>query len=294
MIRMRSWLYCPGNSPGKILNAGIYGADAVVLDLEDSVPSSEKDEARILVAEALENTDFGVPCAVRINGLETAWWQDDLIAVLSKGAAIIRVPKVESRDDAARVVGETAKLESRFGKPVGSTTLHFILETPSGVENAFDIANCSTGSHTASGAGFRPGALCFGAEDYCTATGMSRPGPEYTLDYPRSRIAAAAASAGLICFDTVWAAYGDNEGLVEDSRRARSLGFSGKSVIHPDQIDAVNEIFSPSGEERAWAEKVVSLTESQGGATGMDRSMVDRPVMLRALRILGLQENTNA
>ena len=276
---MRSWMYCPGDSPGKMINAGIYGADGLVLDLEDAVGEEDKDEARFLVAEALTSHDFGTcALAVRINAVGTTWWEDDLRAVIPAGARIIRLPKVEQAETVSQVSSFLEALEKENDLVPGSVKLQCILETPLGVEEAFSIA-CVTP---------RVESLSFGAEDYCTALGIRRDGPEYALDYPRSRIAAAAAAHGIASCDTVWSAYEDIEGLRRDAERARSLGFAGKSVIHPGQIGVVNEVFSYSAEEIAWAEKMVARVGETRGVTAVDGAMVDAPVVKRAQRILAV------
>ena len=278
---MRSWMYCPGDSPGKMINAGIYGADGLVLDLEDAVGEEDKDAARILVSEALKGYDFGASVlAVRINAVGTPWWEDDLRAVVPAGARIIRLPKAEQAETVRQVSSFLEALEKEDGLMPGNVKLQCILETPLGVEEVFSIA----------GATPRVQSLSFGAEDYCTTMGIRRDGPEYALDYPRSRIAAAAAAHGIASYDTVWSAYEDIEGLRRDAERARSLGFNGKSVIHPGQIDVVNEVFSYSVEEIAWARKIVAHVGEAGGVTTVDGAMVDAPVVKRAQRILAAGE----
>ena len=281
---IRSWLYCPGDAPGKILNAGVYGADGLVLDLEDSVGAENKDQARILVAEALKALPADGPRAVRINGMASPWWEADLRSIVPAGARILRIPKVDRPDDLSAAIRLLDRLEADLGLPSGAVRVQCILETPLGVENAFAVA-CAGGAE-------RVEALCFGAEDYCAAVGLDRPGPDFALDYPRSRVAAAAASAGIPCYDTVWADFGDAEGLERDARRARDLGFSGKSVIHPDQIAAVHRVFAVTPEQRAWAVKV--LAGGDGAATAVDGAMVDAPVRKRAARILERAGNGDA
>lgn len=258
-------------------NAGIYGADGIILDLEDAVAADEKDEARTLVSEAVRSFDFGpVQVVIRINSLASAFWRDDLEALIPAGALLLRLPKVENSDELHEVSNTVRKLEKDAGLEDGSVRLQGIIETPGGILNAPAIA---AGSSRLTG-------LSFGAEDYCTSMGISRTGPAYALDYPRSVVACAAAAAGIEAWDTVWSDYSDIAGLEEDSRRARSLGFTGKSLIHPSQIETVNRIFSPDPSEIAWARKVVDAADGASGAFGIDGSMIDRPVIARAKRIL--------
>lgn len=280
----RSWLYCPGNVPGRLVNAHAYGADGIILDLEDSVAPTHKEEARYLVEEALKGF---VPLAsaapdspvygVRVNSVDTRWWRDDVETVVRAGADIIRLPKVESPDAVERLNAVVSDAERRADRVVGSVRVQCILETPIGIEAAFAIA-----------ASFRVESISFGAEDYCAATGIDRNGPAWALDYPRSRIVSAAASRGLAAYDTVWGAFRDIDGLRADAARSRDLGFAGKSAIHPDQIEEINRLFSPTAEQIAWARRVVERAESNAdiGATAVDGSMIDAPVVERARRIL--------
>lgn len=276
---MRSWLYCPGNKPGMMKNAGVYGSDGIVLDLEDAVAAGEKDEARNLVSEALRSFDFGpVQVVVRINSMASEFWRDDLEAVIPAGAKVIRLPKVESPGELQEVSDAISRIEKNAGLDDGTVKLQAIIETPGGILNAAGIA---AGSSRLTG-------LSFGAEDYCASMGISRTGPAYALDYPRSVVACSAVAAGIEAWDTVWSDYSDIVGLEEDSRRARSLGFSGKSVIHPGQIETVNRVFSPDSSEIAWARKVIDAAGENGGTGvfGIDGSMIDAPVIARAKRVL--------
>jgi len=282
---MRSWLYCPADSPKKIVNAGIYGADGIVFDLEDSVTAEAKDQARILLCELLKTHDFGdAVLAIRINSMNTdndEYWREDILACAEaysrEKSLVIRLPKVESPEDIQLICRELDAAEQQHGIIQGSIKLQCLLETPMGVENAFLIA----------GASERIKAISFGAEDYCTAMGIKRYGEAFVLDYPRSRIAAAAAACGIESYDTVWGAYKDIEGLRADAQRGRALGFCGKSVIHPDQIGTVNEIYSWEEKDILWAKEVISSTAAQGkGAVGLDGIMIDKPVLERAQRIL--------
>ncbi len=284
---MRSWLYCPGNKPGMMKNAGIYAADGIVLDLEDAVEAGEKDEARILVAEALKSFDFGsVQVAVRINGLSSSYWQDDLAAVVSAGVKIIRIPKIEDPEMIREAAGMIGVIEHEAGLEESGIDIQAILETPRGIMNAASIAEASP----------RLSGLSFGAEDYCASMGIARNGQAFALDFPRSSVVCAASAAGIESWDTVWADYSDLSGLEDDARRARALGFSGKSLIHPGQIETVNRVFSPDPSEIAWARKVADAVEGTGvtGAFGMDGSMVDAPVIARAMRILSNVEDPGA
>ena len=138
---MRSWLYCPGNKPGMMKNAGIYGSDGIVLDLEDAVAVGEKDEARTLVSGALRSFDFGpVQVVVRINSMASVFWRDDLEELVPAGATVIRLPKVESPGELLEVSDAISDIESKAGLDDGKVKLQAIIETPGGILNARDIA----------------------------------------------------------------------------------------------------------------------------------------------------------
>jgi len=275
---MKSWLYCPGNNPKMIINAPLFGAEGLVLDLEDSVRPEKKKEARFLTARAVrESIVPAESTAVRINGIETPYWKEDLEKLIPSGVRIIRLPKTETPEQIRKISEILNQLETAHAIGHNTIRLQIILETPIGVENAFVIAASSE----------RLESLSFGAEDYCASVGIRRGTDLRPLDYPRSRIASAASAYGLYAYDTVWGFIKDSDGLLADAERARSLGFSGKSVIHPDQIDPVNRIFSPSAEEICQAEKILKLAENmKSGAESLEGRMIDRPVILRARRIL--------
>lgn len=281
---MRSWLYTPANNPSRMINAGIYGSDGVVFDLEDSIAPSEKDEARFLLEEMLPviqddlaRQGIRLAIAVRINSLDTLWWQDDVRSCLKAGAYLLRVPKVESADDVHLLSAFLEQTEYEMGLPKGTTKIQALLETPLAVEHAFLIAASSS----------RIVAFSFGAEDYCAVLGLRRKEASLALDYPRSRIASAAAAFGLETYDSVWGFLDDQQGLVEDARRAHSLGYCGKSMIHPNQIAAINEVFSFSEVEVEEAKRIVEAAENTtSGVLSANGRMVDKPVVLWARRVL--------
>ncbi len=282
---MRSWLYCPGNRPKMMINAHLYGADGLVFDLEDSVSEEQKDEARILVTQAfIEKTIPSGISAVRINSVETEHWKKDLESLIPSGVCTIRIPKVETSEQIQTICNLISSLEKENNINEGFVTLQCIFETPIGVENAFKIGNSSP----------RIRSYSFGAEDYCAMLGINRGVSLLPLDYPRSRIASAAAAFGYRAYDTVWGFLNDPEGLTRDSERGKSLGFEGKSVIHPDQIEIVNSIFSPTTEEIKIARLILEKAEiTQSGASKLKGRMIDRPVILRAKKLIEKSESFN-
>ena len=279
----RSSLYVPGNNPAMLINAGIYGADVLVFDLEDAVPYSEKDAARILLRNALSTLRYAsAEVVVRINPLSTPFGREDLDVIVPRRPDAIRIPKCETaRDvtDVDRVVGE---LEAASGVERGSIRFMPIIETALGAWNVMEIATASP----------RVTALNFGAEDYTADIGAIRTKEGSELADLRARMLLAARVAGVQALDSVYSDVEDDDGLYEEARRARILGFDGKSVIHPRQIPVVHRAFTPSEKEIAAALRVErGLAEGKAKGIGVvvvDGKMVDAPVVKRAEKVLEL------
>jgi citrate lyase subunit beta/citryl-CoA lyase len=239
----RSMLMTPGNRPERLAKAAAYGADALVFDLEDSVPPAEKGRARECVARALSDRppDGGELC-VRINGLDTPYGADDLASLPFDAISSIMVPKVESPS-------ALLELEKRLVARCGERPIELIvmLETPRGILNALAIADATR----------RTTALFFGSGDYTSATGAAVNAT--TLQYPRAVVAAAAAAAGIQAIDAAFFADVKNaDATRRDAGVARELGFVGKVVFHPNQVAVANEVFSPTLAEIDRARLVVS------------------------------------
>ncbi len=281
MVR-RSNLTIPGNNVAKMLAKGLEtAADVLILDLEDSVPVSEKETARESVRQALKNIPGTTKeIAVRINGLTTAFAYDDLIMAAATGAHAIIIPKSESTRDilfADRVLGEVEKTSSKARK----TMIHILIESAKGVQSVDEISRCSE----------RITALVFGIGDYFAEIGAkfsSIADADTVCLYPRTRILIAAAAAGVDALDSVFPNFKDPEGLKADAHRGLKMGFKGKWVIHPSQIDVVNEIFTPSIEELKRARAVIETYEkakAEGkGAVVFQNQMVDEAVIRIAQR----------
>jgi len=266
-----------------MMNATLYSADGVVYDLEDSIAEAEKDEARLLISSMLPAiladvaaTMTQVSIAVRVNGFDSPHWEEDIRSVAQGGGRIIRLPKVEGPDQIHAADALLHAVEEELGLPCGCVHLHALLETPRGVEAAFHIADSSP----------RLIALGFGAEDYCTALSIHRKGEAYALDYPRSRIANAAASRGIEAYDAAWGYIDDEEGLAREGMRARSLGMHGKSAIHPHQIDTINRSFSFSQVQIDEARSIIEAMEGDGSVRAQGGRMIDRPVVEWAKSVL--------
>ncbi len=278
----RTRLYLPGNNPDLMINAGLYGADAVILDLEDSVAPAEKESARFLVAHALAQLDFGASeIMVRINSLQTPFGQADVEKIVPLAPQTLLIPKCESRED----ITQTAKLVAKLEKQTRlNHTIQFmpLIETAKGALHAEEIALASE----------RNVALCFGAEDFTADIGAERTLEGKESFTARSLILLAAKAAGIQAIDTVYANVQDEEGLIASTNEAISLGFEGKGVIHPAQIKPIHKAFCPTAEQIAKARQIVAaLEEAQArgsGVVSLGSKMIDAPVVLRAERTLAL------
>lgn len=271
----RSRLYVPGNNPKMMINAGIYGSDAVILDLEDAVLPEKKYEARLLVRNALCQINFyGAERMVRIN--QVPHGLNDLEYIVPFGVHTIVVPKCESPDDILFV-------EQRIRKITGqASSIHLIpiIESALGVENAFEIAIASENVV----------ALAIGLEDYTADIGAQRTDEGRESFYSRSRIINAARAAGIQPLDSVVSNFEDLEALTVSAQNSKALGFEGIGCIHPGQIQTVNKSFSPSEKEIEKAKKIVFAffqAEKEGkGVVAVDSKMVDAPVVKRAQKTI--------
>jgi len=273
----RSRLYAPGNQPRLLAGVEIHGADCVLLDLEDSVPLSEKRPARLLVKHLLARVEFPQEVWVRINPLDGEG-RDDVREVLIGRPHGICLPKAESAADVLRLSEELARAEAEGGIDAGSTRILPILETARGILRCEEIAAACE----------RVVMLAFGAEDYTRDVGARRTWE--ALLFARSRIVTAAKGAQVQASDTVFSDVDDETGLRDEAARARDLGFDGKGAINPRQIEPIHLAFSPSGEELEAAREIVEAAreaEAAGiGVVALDGKMVDRPVVDRSMRLI--------
>ncbi|MFN0074482.1 MAG: HpcH/HpaI aldolase/citrate lyase family protein [Chloroflexota bacterium] len=283
---LRSLLFAPGNQPRKLARIATFGSDAVILDLEDAVPISEKESTRPMVREALPTLAAGPARYVRVNALETGLTRDDLEGVFCKELDGIKLPKVEDPGDVLEVDQILQDLEGGLGLVIGSIDLIPTIETARGVLNAQPIAAASP----------RVKRLSFGAADFCRDIGVRFGGNLWEADglelqYARSYLVLASRAAGIEPpLDTVWIDIRDNAGLEQDARNALRIGFQGKSAIYPGQVEIINRVFSPTAEELDFARKVVSAfaeAESQGAAAiQVEGRMVDYPIAVKARWVL--------
>ena len=273
----RTMLYLPGNNPNMLLRGHLFEPDGLVIDLEDAVSASEKDSARVLVREVLRRGEFGrCEVTVRINGLDTEFWRDDVAAVVSCGVSGVRAPKVESPRTVLDLDEELSEAEGKYGVKEGSTKIFCLLESALGVWKAYDIATASS----------RVTAILPGGEDLAAdlRTGRSKEGTE--LEWIRRMLIVAARAAGVDALDTVFPHVADDEGLRREAAFVKQLGFDGKSVIHPNQIPIIHEIYTPTEREIETAHRIVeaaSAAAARGlGAVSLDGRMIDAPVIRRA------------
>ncbi len=284
----RTMMFLPGNNPSMITDAHIYGPDSVMIDLEDATSVTQKDAARFLVSEALKAIDYKTTeRVVRINGLDTPFGVDDIRAVVKAGVDVIRLPKTDTPDDIIAVDKLITEVEKEIGRE-GQTLMMAAIESARGVLNAKEIALASP----------RMMGIALGAEDYVTNLKTSRSKHGWELYYAREAIVLAARNAGIYCFDTVYSDVNNMEGFKQEVQFIKDLGFDGKSCIHPKQVRAVHEIYTPTQKEIEKALRVINgakEAEAKGsGVISVDGKMVDAPIIARAYRVLELAKASGA
>ena len=280
-------MFVPGNNPGMMADAHIYGPDSIMLDLEDSVTMAEKDAARLLVYNALKTIDYGdTEMVVRINPLNTPYGKKDVEAVVKAGVDVIRMPKTETADEVREVEEEILKWETELGC-VGRTKIMAAIESALGIVNAYPIATASK----------RMMGIALGAEDYCANLKTQRTqgdNPNFGMELllARQTIVVAARAAGIDALDTVYSNLNDMETFRREVELIKALGFDGKSIINPRQIEIINEVFAPKQKDIEKALKILAAikeAEAKGsGVIAVNGKMVDRPVVIRAERTIQL------
>ena len=286
-MKMRSWLFVPGDSEKKAVKAAGCGADVLIFDLEDSVAPTQKNAAREMVAALIARSaprDWSL--WVRVNPFDRTLTAADLDAVVRPGLDGILLPKPEGGPDVARLADQIASREAAAGMAPGSVRIAVVAtETPT--------ALFSLGSYAP--AHSRLTALTWGAEDLAAAVGATSNRDEagdFTPPYKLIRNLAlfAAAAAGVAPIDTLHADFRDLAGLEADCRASRRDGFVGRLAIHPAQVEVINRCYSPSDEEIAWARRIVATFAENPdvGTLGLDGKMIDRPHLIAAKKTLGL------
>lgn len=284
----RTMMFVPGNNPAMIKDAGIYGADSIMFDLEDSVSMLEKDAARMLVMSAIQTVDYNdTELVVRVNELASEFGRADIFAMVYAGIDVIRLPKTETVQDILAVEHTIEEAERYFNKQMGKTQMMAAIEGPEGVLNAPAIALSSD----------RLIGIAIGAEDYVTNMKTQRYPDGNELFFARSMIVHAARAAGISAFDTVYSDVENEEGLSNEVKLIHQLGFDGKSVINPRQIPVVNSIYQPRIKEIQHAMNVISAIEEAkqkgSGVISLNGKMIDKPVVARAERVMMLAKASN-
>lgn len=283
MTVMRSVFYVPGNREDLIAKIPNILADVITLDLEDSVPPAEKQKARELSHKNLKfAASSGAAVYVRVNNWETGMTNNDCEAVVDEGLAAICLAKCGGPDDVKRLAWKLEEMEQKRGLHIGSIMIQLLIETAKGVMNVYQSALASK----------RVNSLIFGAVDYTTdmRVTLNQPMGE-EQKWARSYIACAARAAGVLAIDCPYVGFRDTEGFEKDTQYGRQLGYEGRMLIHPNQIEPSHRIYTPAPDMVDWAREVVKIFEEEGIAKGSAAvsykgKMVDTPVYLGAKKIL--------
>jgi len=291
MDLLRSFLFVPADSSQKLIKARNCRADAVIYDLEDAVATERKTEARTMLdAELRTATQHSLPRFVRVNHCRGNEFGEDLRVAVRREILAIVLPKCHGREEVSFAHDRILVLEKAAGLPEHSVKLMPILESARGVLHAAEVA----------GSNARIFALSFGGEDYCADMRITRTSAGDELAFARSTVALAARSEGLEAIDGVFPDLHDDAGLSAETRRSQQMGFSGKMLVHPNQIDTVHRALAPSPEQTAWAQEVIRVFDAaRGGVVTVQGKMIDEAVVLQASRILqrsrtGAAESTSA
>ena len=277
----RSMLFVPGANAAMISNTFIYKPDSIMFDLEDSVALAEKDTARMLVAHALQHPLYReLETVVRVNPLASEFGLLDLNAVVRAGTDIVRLPKTDSAQDIIDMDVAITEIEKACGRAVGSTQLLAAIESAQGILAVNDIAKASP----------RLMGIALGAEDYVRNMKTERSPDGIELLFARSSILHAARANGLMAFDTVYSDARNEEGFLREASLIKQLGFDGKSLINPNQIVLIHNLFAPTQKEVDHAERVITAAEEAerngSGVVSLNGKMVDTPIIERAKLVL--------
>lgn len=269
----KSMLFMPGNNPGMLFSSSILGADAVIIDLEDAVSASEKDAARILVREYLENFDnSATDILVRVNPTDTPYFEDDIKMLLDIKIDSIMLPKAS--------VESVKKLDEILTKHNSDRKIFALIETAMGVEDSLNILSASD----------RIIGVLLGAEDLTLDLGAERTKESEEIRYSRQKIVAVSKALEIQAIDTPFTDTDDIEGLKKDAEFAKAMGMTGKAAISPRHVFAINQVFSPTDAEVEHAVRVcegaIDAKEKGLGAWSLDGKMVDAPIIKRAVNLL--------
>ncbi|RDE73345.1 citrate (pro-3S)-lyase subunit beta [Haemophilus sputorum] len=274
-------LFVPGSNAAMISNTFIYKPDSIMFDLEDAVALKEKDSARILVAHALQHPLYQeIETVVRVNPLDSEFGLNDLNAVVRAGVDVVRMPKTETAQDVVDMDLAITEIEKACGREVGSTKMLAAIESPLGITQANQIATASK----------RLIGIALGAEDYVRNLKTERSPEGIELLFARCSILQAARAAGIQAFDTVYSNANNEEGFLKEAALIKQLGFDGKSLVNPRQIELLHNLFAPTQKDVDQAEKIIAAAEEAErnglGVVSLNGKMIDAPIIDRARLVL--------
>ncbi len=279
----RSMMFMNAQKPGLIKDAYIYGVDSILFDLEDAVAENQKDSARFSLYHALTTIDYGdTECIVRINGLDTPHWREDVRVVVAAGADGVRIAKTESAEDVKVIEEAVTEAEREFGVEVGRTLLMAAIESPKGVLNAYEICTASP----------RLFGIALSGGDYRKCMQVKPVPGGIEMLAARGQMLIAARAAGVQCFDTVFTDLDDEEGFRAEMLQNKEMGFDGKSLVNPRQIEIVHQILAPTQKEIADAEAIVRVYRENSakgiGVFTINGKMIDIAFVPGAERVIAL------
>lgn len=277
----RSMLFVPGSNAAMLSNSFIYKPDSIMFDLEDAVALKEKDSARLLVAHALQHPLYKeIETVVRVNPLDSEFGLLDLNAVVRAGVDVVRMPKTESAQDVLDMDHTITEIEKACGREAGLTKMLAAIESPLGITQANQIAFASK----------RLIGIALGAEDYVRNLKTERSPEGIELLFARCSILQAARAAGIQAFDTVYSNANNEEGFLKEAALIKQLGFDGKSLINPRQIELLHNLFAPTQKDVEQAKRIIDAAaeaERQGaGVVSLNGKMIDAPIIDRAKLVL--------
>ena len=286
-MHFRSLLFVPGNKESMLRKALSFRPDALVPDMEDSVPDAEKANARETIAAFLPDlAATGIPVIPRVNALDTGWTADDLAAVVGPHIYGISIGKIHVPVDVQKLSALLDGLEDRNGLESGRLKCFLWLESAKAMVHCYEICNASP----------RIEGVAFGGEDFTHDMGIERLEDESEVAVARNLLCIAARAAEVQALDTPYFRFRDEEGLRDNCAKAKQFGFKGKFAIHPAQIEAINQSFSPSEAEIEYARRVVAAFEEAErigrGSTSLDGKVIDVPVVKRARALLQVAEHS--
>ena len=290
MAVMRSIMYIPGNNPKMVEKAPTIPADIITLDLEDSVPPAEKENARKLIVEKLKFAGSGgSQVYVRINNWETEMTNADLEAIVQPGLDGVTLAKTGHPDDVQRLAWKLEELERRRGMEIGTVKISMLLETAKGIMNAYECCMASPRNVNA----------IFGAVDYCRDMRVKLTNEAVEQQWGRAKMAVACRAAGIVAIDAPFVSFKDTEAFERNVMEGKQMGYEGRMIIHPSQVEPSNRLYAPDPADVEWAHGVVKVFEEEGIAKGKAavsylNKMVDTPVYLNAKDILAAQAEIDA